>query len=104
MIINPNSITTEGDQILHTGNTHANLHAKNGSDPITPESIGAVDVIIDLRGEVDLNTVVKSGFYRIGTDQDQVVNGPSGETVAWGQLIVCRSGTTIGQIIITYGT
>ena len=41
MIINPNSITTEGDRILHTGNTHANLHAKDGSDPITPASIGA---------------------------------------------------------------
>jgi len=41
MIINPNSITTEGDRILHTGNTHANLHAEDGSDPITPASIGA---------------------------------------------------------------
>ena len=35
-----------------------------------------VDVIIILRDEVDLNTVVKSGFYRIAASQ--VINGPSG--------------------------
>ncbi|HLO11492.1 MAG TPA: hypothetical protein VK190_04485 [Pseudoneobacillus sp.] len=50
-----------------------------------------------LADATDLNTVITSGFYRLGAT---VTNGPTG--VGYGQLIVSRGGDTIVQIITGY--
>ena len=102
-VLGPNDFNRiEGNTLDNHQRLNGHLNDKNNPHNVTTAQIGAVDVAIDLYGEVDLNTVVKSGFYRIATSQ--VINGPSGENVGWSQLIVSKGGDTIGQIIITYGT
>lgn len=53
---------------------------------------------VSLADGVDLNTVVRSGFYRLGTTH---VNWPS-SAVAIGQLIVSRGSGTVLQIVSDY--
>lgn len=54
---------------------------------------------VELPDGTDLNTVVKSGFYRLSA----VVNGPPGD-ISYGQMIVSRGMDTIAQIAFSYGT
>lgn len=52
--------------------------------------------------EVDLNTLTTCGVYRLSSAP---VNGPSGVSVAWGQMLVLHaSGDTIAQVVIQYDT
>lgn len=49
---------------------------------------------------VDLNTVITSGFYRLNSNP---VNGPSGtDTLSHGQMIVSKGADTIAQIALSY--
>lgn len=51
-----------------------------------------------LAGGVDLNTVLTSGFYRLGSEP---TNGPGG--ISYGQLIVSRAGyDTVAQLAFPY--
>lgn len=72
---------------------HASNHATGGSDPITPESIGAAPAGYGLGGgatKIDnLNNAVNNGWYLIaGT----VSNGPKESIYGW-MLVSSRSGS-----------
>ncbi len=59
-------------------------------------NVGAVGVT-QLPNNVDLNTVVNAGFYRI---ENAPGNAPA--SVQYSQLIVSRQGDTIAQLVIRY--
>ena len=53
-----------------------------------------------LADNVDLNTVITSGFYRLNSNP---VNGPGGtDNLSHGQLIVSKGADTIAQIALSY--
>lgn len=58
------------------------------------------DTII-LENDVDLNTILASGFYRTSSSP---LNGPETFSGAWSQLIVCRGADTVTQIISDYSS
>lgn len=58
------------------------------------------DTII-LENDVDLNTIITSGFYRTSSSP---LNGPETFSGAWSQLIVCRGADTVTQIISDYSS
>lgn len=96
-----------GFDIWHKGNFNPSTVATTGkySDlsgtPSTLDGYGILDAVnkaISLANNVDLNTVVTSGFYRINNG---VTNGPS-SNVSYGQLIVSRGSDTVFQIITGY--
>lgn len=68
--------------------------------PTIPDISGKVDNVISLSNNVDLNTIVKSGFYRIngGTTSHGF---PSAE---WSQMIVSKGEDTITQIGFPYNS
>lgn len=55
-------------------------------------------VSVSMPADTNLNAVVDSGFYRLGSG---VTNGP-GFTVDYGELIVAKGGDTILQIVADY--
>lgn len=79
-------LSTEIDQKLATkaAKTHASTHAKGGSDPITPESIGAVNgAAIQPPGawaDMDANDLTTAGRYLLYGGASQ--NTPTGVTSA----------------------
>jgi len=76
------------------------FYAKEGGDTDTLGGKSAdtfVEKTIDLPNNTDLNTVIKSGFYRIGGSP---VNAPFG--AAWSQMIVSRGLGTVSQVVISY--
>jgi len=66
----------------------ADPHAQYALESITPVDFGSTTD--------DVDTLVKSGFYRVGTN----ANLPSG--AYYGQLIVSRSSDTILQLVSSY--
>ena len=78
-----------------TPSAHKSTHAKNGSDPIAPADIGAVEI-----GEHygDMNTLVTSGVYRVGT------NANLDEQLWYSQVIVLKglNTDTISQLGVSY--
>lgn len=70
------------------GDLYADMvHADNGFSDIF------------LQDGCDLNNAVNSGFYRLS---DKHVNSPQEESGSWGQMLVCRGGDTISQILMPY--
>jgi Phage Tail Collar Domain len=59
-------------------------------------AFGLGDSVV-LSGGSDLNTVIRSGFYRLSSPH---VNSPAGAD--HGHMIVSRGGDTITQLVITY--
>ena len=69
--------------------------------PTTASGYGITDVVkqnVPNLGNVDLNTCITSGFFRIDTP----TNAPVGTPVGLGQLIVSRNQDTIIQIVTGY--
>ena len=68
---------------------------------VIPVQDNYVEKTIILPNNADLNTIVASGFYRLG---NAPVNGPTnlGESGAYSQMIVSRGGDTIAQMIFRH--
>ena len=69
-----NAINANYDQLYPQPMKHASTHAKNGSDPITPSSIGAAS--LDDSGKVPVDQLPSLGFK-----PQIVVTAPTGSTV-----------------------
>ena len=67
----------------------------------TPDEIGAVPYSVSLANNIDLNTVVVSGFYKITTG---TVNGPPGVSLSYSNMIVSRGNDVVTQIVTAYMT
>lgn len=61
---------------LATG-AHASTHATGGSDPITPEMIGAMRKAIEIPGGADLNDYKEPGEYYKDSGAETLANYPS---------------------------
>ena len=82
--------------------THAERHAKDGADPITPESIGAAPAGFGLGSEytsyiADFNACIKNGWYRAYSNS---LNYPSigGLGARYGALLVLTRDSTIYHV------
>ena len=69
-----NALNAEYDQLYPKPMKHASTHAKDGSDPITPSSIGAAS--LDDSGKVPVDQLPSLGFK-----PQIVVTAPTGSTV-----------------------
>ena len=69
-----NALNDEYDKLYPQPMKHANTHAKDGSDPITPSSIGAAS--LDDSGKVPVDQLPSLGFK-----PQIVVTAPTGSTV-----------------------
>ena len=77
-----NALNAGYDQLYPNPMKHANTHAKDGSDPITPASIGAYT-----KGETDTLLVNKVGVY----SRADIGNAPNFDNPGVNGLFEVRS-------------
>ena len=65
---------------------------------ITSLSTNKVDHVVVVADNTDLDTIVTSGFYRLGSGGNNLPTGADG----YSQLIVSRGGDTLSQIFVNY--
>ena len=99
----------EAERVGAALSTHASQHATNGSDPITPASIGAAPAGYGLGGigkrVTDMNNAQESGFYSaLGASNLP----PNVESVQYGSvLVLCSQADRVTQVYfqdVTGGT
>ncbi len=97
-----NAINDEYDKLYPQPMKHANTHAEDGNDPITPSMIGTytkteIDIALRNKAETDLSNVsnetmkakIESSGFTGGILPQIIVTAPSGSTVT------CTKGTTV---------